>query len=117
MPNSLIVILLTPSHHHLNHYLLTDFPSAKAYIQGYGSDSGFQIASTSSYGSGWSDRVHGFPVEESPDQPVGGLGLMGVPHPIAGTVSMRYTSEPAQATYQKGYDIGYRRGVIGAEVG
>ena len=66
--------------------------SADAYIQGYGSgyDSGFQIArepSTSSYGSGRSDRVHGFPVEESPDQPIGGLGLMGVPQPIAGTVS------------------------------
>jgi hypothetical protein len=66
--------------------------SAQAYIQGYGSgyDSGYQIASepsTSSYGSDRSDRVHGFPVQESPDQPIGGLGLMGVPQPIAGTVS------------------------------
>ena len=69
--------------------------SAAAYIQGYGSgyDSGFHIASEpspfapSSYGSDRSDQVHGFPVEESPDQPIGGLGLMGVPQPIAGTVS------------------------------
>ncbi|KAF8547679.1 hypothetical protein OG21DRAFT_1490004 [Imleria badia] len=69
--------------------------SAAAYIQGYGSGygSGFQIASEpspfapSSYGSDQSDRVHGFPVQESPDQPIGGLGLMGVPQPIAGTVS------------------------------
>ncbi|KAF8132537.1 hypothetical protein EV363DRAFT_1216234 [Boletus edulis] len=69
--------------------------SAEAYVQGYGFgyDSGFQIASEpptftpSSYGSDRSDRVHAFPVEESPDQPIGGLGLMGVPHPIAGTVS------------------------------
>ena len=29
MPNSLSVMLLIPSHHHLNH---SDFPSAKAYI-------------------------------------------------------------------------------------
>lgn len=68
--------------------------SAEAYIQGYGSgfDSGFQIANeprsfaSPSYGSDRSDR--GFPVQESPDQPIGGLGLMGVPQPIApGTVS------------------------------
>ena len=70
--------------------------SAEAYIQGYGSgyDSGLQIASEpsdfapSSYGSVRSDRVHGFPVQESPDQPIGGLGLMGVPQPNPpGTVS------------------------------
>ena len=69
--------------------------SAAAYIHGYGSgyDSGFQIASEptpfapSSYGSDRSDHARSFPVEESPDQPIGGLGLMGVPQPIAGTVS------------------------------
>ena len=68
--------------------------SAEAYVQGYGSgyDSGFQISrepstfAPSSRGSDRSDRVHGFPVQESPDQPIG-LGLMGVPQPIAGTVS------------------------------
>lgn len=72
----------------------TRLASAEAYIQGYGSgyDSGFQIASEpatfapSSYGSDRSDRVPGFPVQESP--PIGGLGLMGVPQPMsAGTVS------------------------------
>lgn len=69
--------------------------SAAAYVQGYGSgyESGFHIASkpptfaSSSYGSDQSDRARGFPVQESPDQPIGGLGLMGVPRPIAGTVS------------------------------
>ena len=69
----------------------TRIMSAEAYIQGYGSgyDSGFQIASEpttftpSSYGSDRSDRVLGFPMQESPDQPIGGLGLMGVPQPTA----------------------------------
>ncbi|KAG8221492.1 hypothetical protein J3R82DRAFT_1705 [Butyriboletus roseoflavus] len=74
----------------------TRLASAEAYIQGYGFgyDSGLQIASEpsdfapSSYGSVRSDRVHGFPVQESPDEPIGGLGLMGVPQPIPpGTVS------------------------------
>ncbi|KAI9566068.1 hypothetical protein HD554DRAFT_2026090 [Boletus coccyginus] len=73
----------------------TRLASAEAYLQGYGSGygSGFQIVNEpspfapSSYGSDRSDRVHGFPVQESPEQPIGGLGLMGVPQPIAGTVS------------------------------
>lgn len=70
--------------------------SAGAYLHGYGSgyNSGIQIASEpsnfapSSYGSDRSDRELVFPVQESPGQPIGGLGLMGVPQPIApGTVS------------------------------
>lgn len=73
----------------------TRLASAEAYLEGYGSGygSGFQIINEPSpfapspYGSDRSDRVHGFPVRESPEQPIGGLGLMGVPQPIAGTVS------------------------------
>ncbi|KIJ16213.1 hypothetical protein PAXINDRAFT_168744 [Paxillus involutus ATCC 200175] len=70
--------------------------SAAAYIQGYGSgyDSGLRVVSEpatfapSSFGSDRSERAHAFPVRESPDQAIGGLGLMGVPHPTApGTVS------------------------------
>jgi hypothetical protein len=70
--------------------------SAAAYVQGYGSgyDSGFRIASEpatfapSSFGSDRSERARGFPVLESPDRAIGGLGLMGVPQPISvGTVS------------------------------
>ncbi|KAF9223121.1 hypothetical protein BS17DRAFT_880769 [Gyrodon lividus] len=70
--------------------------SAAAYIQGYGSgyESGFRVVSEpaffapSPFGSDRSERAHGFPVQESPDQAIGGLGLMGVPQQIAvGTVS------------------------------
>ncbi|KIK98624.1 hypothetical protein PAXRUDRAFT_823669 [Paxillus rubicundulus Ve08.2h10] len=70
--------------------------SAAAYIQGYGSgyDSGVRVVSEpatfapSSFGSDRSERAHAFPVRESPDQAISGLGLMGVPRPIApGTIS------------------------------
>ncbi|KAG9311410.1 hypothetical protein JVU11DRAFT_8522 [Chiua virens] len=70
--------------------------SAEAYLQGYGSgyESGFQIVSesttfpSSSFNSNRSDRVDGLPVQESPVEPIGGLGLMGVPQPsVTGTVS------------------------------
>ncbi|KAH7890474.1 hypothetical protein F5I97DRAFT_35195 [Phlebopus sp. FC_14] len=73
--------------------------SAAAYIQGYGSGygSGYLIASEpvayapSYYGSersSSSERGHGFPGREPPDEAVGGLGLMGVPQQMGiGTVS------------------------------
>ena len=75
----------------------TRLVSAEAYVQGYGSgyETGFHLAresvtfTPSSYGSDRSDWAHAFPVQESPDQPIGGLGLMGVPQPSApGTVSV-----------------------------
>ncbi|KAF9235479.1 hypothetical protein BU15DRAFT_64834 [Melanogaster broomeanus] len=70
--------------------------SAAAYVHGYGSgyDSGFRIASEpasfapSPFGSDHTERARGFPVLESPDEAIGGLGLMGVPRQMSvGTVS------------------------------
>ncbi|KAH7926580.1 hypothetical protein BV22DRAFT_1194256 [Leucogyrophana mollusca] len=57
--------------------------SAAAYVNGYGSgyESGYSLARGVDVRPSSYERSHSFPVQESPEQVVGGLGLTGVPYP------------------------------------
>ncbi|KAH7915531.1 hypothetical protein BJ138DRAFT_1141534 [Hygrophoropsis aurantiaca] len=97
----------------------TRLASAAAYVNGYGSgyESGYHLARNSEVRPSSYERSHSFPVQESPEQIVGGLGLTGVPYPPPnGTVSIREDPSDSETPRNRAHPLQRRHTVNAAQL-